>query len=306
MISKKDFIIHAEGKKTRRQNYFVKAIRMLCKIIPISFMHFNKNKGDYIFVTICKKKDFDMIKCSVYSLYRNSDIVPKSIIIVSDGSWCENEGIKYFEKYGLNLECTSWKLCADYYSNKCPSLTQWAYKHIWGKKMAAILYYSEKNKVLFSDTDILWYNTPLSEDDLQNIKFKISIDNSHNYDMNFISEYNFYDLIKTENPINCGAVYISGGLKTLSNEARLCIDYEAEHAGDFAEQTVFAIMDLQYNSRWTMNEITSEIDDLLKPFFSKTIKYPNMIARHYLWRLKWIYWKDFLTMVLKDIFIQAK
>lgn len=306
MISKEDFIINAANKKIHRQKYFVKTVRFICQHLPLSFTRFDKKKGDYVFVTICKSKDFDMTMCSLYSLYRNSEIIPKSIIVVSDGSWKENEGIKYFEKYGLNVECISWKLCADYYSNIYPSLTKWAYKQIWGKKMVSILYYSEKNNVLFSDPDILWYNTPISEKELKETKFKVSIDNSHNYDMDFISQYNFYDLIKTENPINCGAVYISGGLQTLSDKAKLCIDYEAEHTGKFAEQTVFAIMDLKYNCRWNMNEITSEIDDLLKPFFSKTIKYPDMIARHYLWRLKWIYWKDFMQLVLKDTFKQIK
>lgn len=78
----------------------------------------------------------------------------------------------------------------------------------------------------------------------------------------------------------------------MSEDALKCIDYESIHAGNFAEQTVFAIMDLDYDCRWTMQEITSEISDLLQPLNSKTIFYKNMIARHYLWRLKWIYWKD--------------
>ena len=85
----------------------------------------------------------------------------------------------------------------------------------------------------------------------------------------------------------------------LSEDALRCIDYEAEHCGKFAEQTVFAIMDFYYNNRWSMEQITSEISDLLKSFFSKTIFYDNMIARHYLWRLKWIYWKDLTKMRLK-------
>lgn len=189
-----------------------------------------------------------------------------------------------------------WDMCASYYQTSCPSLYKWAKRHIWGKKMAAILFYSEQYKVLFSDPDILWFGTPLSEAELETCKLKLSIDNSHNYDDTFIKECGFERLYDTSEPINCGAVFISGGLSLLSKEALKCIDYEAEHCGPFAEQTVFAIMDLDFNCRWSMKQITSEINDMIQSFFSKTIKYDNMIARHYLWRLKWIYWKDFFLM----------
>ena len=185
-----------------------------------------------------------------------------------------------------------WNTCSSYYSQTCPNLQKWAEGHIWGKKMAAILYFSEKYKVLFSDPDILWYNTPLNVEEIENCKLKLSIDNSHNYDDDFIKKYGFECLYDTKEPINCGAVFISGGLSLLSETAMKCIDYESSHFGKFAEQTVFALMDLDYSCHWTMKQITSEISDVLNPFTSKTIFYKNMIARHYLWRLKWIYWKD--------------
>ena len=63
----------------------------------------------------------------------------------------------------------------------------------------------------------------------------------------------------------------------------------------------FGIMDLEYNTRWSMKEITSEISDLRYPFRSRTIKYDVMIACHYLCRLKWLYWKDYLKMRMRKI-----
>lgn len=292
MISQEKFIASVKGKKVKIQEKFVKILRYFNKLMPYTFKVNNSFITDYVYVTICRSTDFDMVLASVYTLYKNSKICPSKIIVVSDGSWEISEGNAFFNKYNINVETIMWNICASYYSQTCPNLQKWAESHIWGKKMAAILYFSEKNKVLFSDPDILWYNTPLTKNELENCKLKLSIDNSHNYDDVFIRNYGYESLYNTKEPINCGAVFISGGLSLLSDKALECIDYESTHFGRFAEQTVFAIMDLEYSCRWSMEQITSEISDLLYPFTAKTIFYKNMIARHYLWRLKWIYWKD--------------
>lgn len=292
MISQENFIESVKGKKVKIHGRFVKLLRYFNKLIPYTFKINSNYITDYVYVTICRSSDFDMVLASVYTLYKNSNICPNKIIVVSDGSWEISVGNNFFKKYNINVETIMWNTCASYYSKTCPNLQKWAEGHIWGKKMAAILYFSEKYKVLFSDPDILWYNTPLTIDELANCKLKLSIDNSHNYDDDFIKNSGFECLYNTKEPINCGAVFISGGLSLLSEKALKCIDYESTHFGKFAEQTVFAIMDLEYSCRWPMEQITSEISDVLYPFTAKTIFHENMIARHYLWRLEWIYWKD--------------
>lgn len=292
MISQEDFIKSVQGKKEKIQGRFVRIIRHINGLVPYNFK-INKNYlTNYVYLTICRSSDFDMVLASVYTLYKNSKMSPNKIIVVSDGTWDASEGADFFGKYNINVETVMWDTCASFYAETCPNLQKWANGHIWGKKMAAILYFSEKYKVLFSDPDILWFNTPITKKELENCKLKLSIDNSHNYDDNFIREKGCEYLYDTQEPINCGAVFINGGLSILSKKALECIDYESTHFGNFAEQTVFALMDIDYNYHWSMNQITSEISDLLYPFFSKTIYYEGMIARHYLWRLKWIYWKD--------------
>lgn len=300
MITQEKFISEVSGKKENIQFRFVQLLRFLNRMFPVKLFYDKSKVQDYTYLTICRKADFDMVAASLYSLFRNSSIIPNKIVIVSDGTWKTDEGVDYFAKLGLVVECVKWETCALFYKESCPSLLKWAQGHIWGKKMAAILYFSEKTKVLFSDPDILWYGTPVTSEELETLKFKVSIDNSHNYDDEFIKKYGFEKLYETVEPINCGAVFIYGGLSLLSDEALKSITYEGEHCGRFAEQTVFAIMDLDFNSRWSMHEITSEISDLMNSFFSKPIKYEGMIARHYLWRLKWIYWRDFLNMRLNN------
>jgi hypothetical protein len=241
-----------------------------------------------------------MVRASLYTLYKNADLLPESIVIVSDGSWDPCVGVDYFKKYTLPIECVKWETSASYYQEKCPSLTAWANKHIWGKKMTAILYYSESKKVLFSDPDVLWFGNPFSEMELSDTCFKVSVDNSHNYDNACIKELGLTSLYDTPEPSNCGVVFIHGGLSLLDADALECIDYEANHAGPFAEQTVFALMDRKFDNRWEMKEISSEISDV-KHFFSlkPIISNKTMIARHYLWMLKWIYWRMVILEILR-------
>lgn len=276
----------------------MRACRVLTRIFPSRIPTFGKNVGEYTYLTISKKVALDMVEASLYSLYRNSEVVPSRVVVISDGSWEPGYGVRYFRKRGLEVECLTWKHCADFYRNTLPELTTWAEKHIWGKKMAAILYLSETDRVLFSDPDVLWYGTPLRNDEWNTADFKISIDCCHSYDPHFIKASGSEYLYDTQEPINCGVVFIHGGLKMLNDKALECIRYQAEHCGNFAEQTVFAIMDTDYNSRWSREEVISSIDDVVQPLFSKTIMYPNTVARHYLWRLKWIYWTEYYKMRL--------
>lgn len=253
-------------------------------------------QADYVYMTICRKKDFDMVLASLYSLYLNSTEQPREIIIVSDGSWEVREGDAWFSRFHLPLRCLSWKECADAYATSCPALLRWAQKHIWGKKMAAITYCSENNAVLFCDPDVLWFHSPLVGINAEHCCLKVSIDNMHSYDQTALKHLKMERLNETENPINCGVVYMRGGLSLLGEDARRLVEYEAEHCGPFAEQTVFAAMDEQYDCRWSREEIRSDIEAALHPFRGMTERTPALVARHYLWVLKPLYWRDFFRM----------
>lgn len=272
--------------------------KVICPLIPQKIKIRKERVADYTYVSICRAKDFDMVLASLYGLYKNSKLIPSKIVLVSDGSWEPKVALDYFGKYNLPLSAICWEECAKYYANACPKLKIWAENHIWGKKMAAILYLSETQKVLFSDPDILWYGTPFTAEELNTMKYKVSVDNATSYDQDCIKALSL-DVLNKREPVNCGAVFIDGGISILNKEALDCIDYEGEHYGPFAEQTVFAALDIKYNNRWKMTEITSQIDDMFNIFTLKnTIHYDGMIARHYLYFLKWIYWKEYIKMLI--------
>lgn len=296
MIDNSGFIQSVGSRKIITQKWYVRFLRILNILFPCKFKGIDKPKKDFTYLTIVRRSQLDMVAASLYSLYLHSDFLPSRIVIVSDGSWEESYGVNYFKKRNLKVECFSWRHCANYYKNTMPDLTLWAERHIWGKKMASIMYFSESNRTLFVDPDVLWYSTPLSVLEWESVPFKVCVDCCHSYDQQYISDTNSYFLNDTDEPVNCGIVYAFGGISLLNKQARDCISYQAEHCGRFAEQTVFAIMDLQFNSRWSSREIICSIDDVVNSFFSKNILYPETIARHYLWRLKWIYWTEYFKM----------
>ena len=295
MIDNSDFIKAVGNRKAKIQKLYTRVCRVINILLPCSFKSFQKEEGEYTYLTICSKRGLDMAAASLFSLYKNSDIIPQKVVIVSDGSWEPSYGTNYFARRGLSVCCIPWSDCAARYKNTLPDLYIWAHKQIWGKKMAAILYASEDAPTLFADPDVLWYKTPLDNDDWE-LPFKISLDCCHSYDQEYISSSGKHFLNDTSEPINCGVVYIRNGLALLNEHALDCIAYEAKHCGKFAEQTVFALMDTNIHSHWSSKEIISSIDDVLDPFFTVPLRYENTKARHYLWRLKWIYWTEYFKM----------
>lgn len=98
MISQEKFIVSVSGKKGKSHELFVKILRYINSLVPYKFKLKQKYIEDYIYVTICRACDFDMVLASVYTLYKNSKICPKKIIVVSDGSWELSKGNMFFLK----------------------------------------------------------------------------------------------------------------------------------------------------------------------------------------------------------------
>jgi hypothetical protein len=295
MISKKDFIASVMIKADRRNSYLPRILKNLVKLKKTNF-NFQKRTQDFIYLTICRKSAFDMVRYSIFSFYKHCDFLPKKIVIVSDGSWTEKDGVDYFSKYKLPISFTSWESCAEYHKNKGRiHLHGWATKHIWGKKMASILKFSEESLTLFADPDVLWFRSPFDIKSLpDNFKLKTSIDNSHNYDEVLISKMHLQYLFDLP-PVNCGIVLASGNLFDCSSDRiRAAIEEEANSPGKFAEQTIFAMMIPEFGETWPETEITAGIDDILSPVLVKSKHSPELKARHYVWILNWLFWKDIL------------
>ena len=89
-------------------------------------------------------------------------------------------------------------------------------------------------------------------------------------------------------------------LNEVSKGAKMGMDaikFVSDKVSDSRFQRVLNVEYLKYKNVWAENEISASISDMLQPYF-KVNHYPlGFIARHYLFVLKWIYWKDFLMKI---------
>ena len=61
-------------------------------------------------------------------------------------------------------------------------------------------------------------------------------------------------------------------------------------------------MYMEFGELYSKNEISNEIYDVLSPVFKRNRYSSDLVARHYVWHLKWIYYKD---LVLKPAIIKT-
>lgn len=283
------------NNREQEHRFAIDALRHINRLLPDIDIPQN-DVADFVYLTMCGKADLDMTKASIISFCLNSDIHAKEYIIVSDGSWTITEGKDYFGNFVSPLRLVLWNECVNDISTKFPEMETWGNQQIWGRKLAAIISFSQTSKVLFCDSDVLWYGSPFDRRQLNDVKIKLSTDNDYFYDRKYIQFSSLTHIYENYCPINCGVVLIGDFNRIITPEARECMRYESEHLGNFSEQTVFAILNMKYQCTWRTDEIKVDISDILSDFNDTIDPRCCTIARHYVWRLKWVFWKDYVTM----------
>ena len=119
------------------------------------------------------------------------------------------------------------------------------------------------------------------------------------YDEKCLQSLGLTEIYKNKCPVNCGVVLLGDFNKIITPEARMCMKYESVCPGNFSEQTVFAVLNMTYHCTWNPDEIKVDISDILADFTATSEVTSGLIARHYVWRSKWIFWKDYINMRLK-------
>ena len=103
------------------------------------------------------------------------------------------------------------------------------------------------------------------------------------------------DFLYQSPPVNCGIVLIIGDMFALSKTISQAITIESQTPGSFSEQTLLALIVQEFGEVWPEEEITTTIADILSPIFKISQYPPTLKARHYVWNLKWLYWRDVIT-----------
>lgn len=301
-----------EDKKPNLMSHFVVTIsEFLNRILLIPFRYFverhaitkqSKTAVNYTYLTITNKSGLRMLRYSLASILQSAETIPKKVVIVSDGSWENWEANSYFDFWPGEIEFESWEVSANYHLEKeRHSLYIYASKQIWGKKLSAILKYAEIGHTIYSDTDVLWFKSPFSGiNTKEETGLRLTIDNSYNYDLNLLAGLDREDMLNKP-PLNCGIVYAKGDFFKKSVLLQKAIDLESLSPGPFSEQTILALLTDEFGTTWDFESVTSKIDDGIFPIIPDYKKqYNHFIARHYVWAMKWLFWRDFLYLRKKN------
>jgi hypothetical protein len=224
------------------------------------------------------------------------DKIPAKVIVISDGSWDLKDGARYIDFWPGEIIFESWHESAQYHKNKGRNfLYSYASGHVFGKKLSAILRHGELGPTIYADTDVLWFKSPFKELDTE-CALRLTIDNSYNYDLNLVTILNGHSVL-IRPPINAGVVYINGNMFLRSTILEHAIEIVAGKPDHFSEQTILALLADELGATWPLERITASIDDIFWPLYpSYKRDYKNLIARHYVWAMKWLFWRDYYLL----------
>lgn len=256
----------------------------------------NRKKTPYRLVFFCGKNGMEYLNSSLLSVYKNWTTLP-DITIITDGtptSFIEERLIVWPSKVSID----TWDTCANYYKSKGNhQLYNYAQNEIWGKKLVSVLYCAEKSPILYSDTDVLWFSD-LKIEDLIKPSIKMSQDIEHCYSENMLKELEETELLGNK-PLNAGVIYLDGDFSIFKKWEKLC-DYLMNKADNRTEQTSFAVLTNNFGDSFRVNEILVQVNDL-NTIIPTKINYQDICARHYVNTKAWLFWRDFLLLIVFKI-----
>lgn len=252
----------------------------------------------YKMVYFVGAKGVDFLNASLFSVYRSFKNLPE-LIIVSDGTPAALIKEKMLV-WPRKTEIISWEQCAGYYKNKGNlDLYKYANEDLWGKKLVAILYCAEQYKILYSDTDVLWYSDPIPSLKMDNDKYiKMCLDEDFSYAEEMVNELGEQHIFLSR-PFNAGIIYAHGDFSTFPKWEKLS-NYLSELSNKnikkrgWTEQTAFAILNNYFGTHWKKNEMLLEINDHNSFFNKYKREYREIYARHYVTTKGWLFWRDYL------------
>jgi hypothetical protein len=257
--------------------------------------------AEFKLIFFCGASGMSYLNASLVSVHKYWNKLPE-ICILSDGT-PEDDIKKKLIKWPLKVTIYTWQECAQHFLDKGnKDLHTYASNEIIGKKLIGIMYCAEKFPVLYSDSDILWFNSPTEMKLDFNLKpqIKMSTDIDYFYTKPLLKEIDEENCLSTI-PFNSGVVFLNGSLSGFPKWAALCKFLGAnKNMGWFSEQTSFAVFNnyLNPNNYFSSDEILIKIDDGydLRSTFTD---HKKILARHYVHVKATTFWRDFVFMLFK-------
>jgi hypothetical protein len=273
--------------------------RHLLSVLPANLPNVvGLGNSDLTLVTMCGKRDLNMLNISLQSLVQSWGTVPK-IIVFSDGS-LEPEQLKN-ELHWLKdrIEVGHWKDCLkefdvveESFIEKFANLDRFV-----GKKLAVIIANGRRQPTLWIYCDILWFKK-LNTDELNlSVYIKTSEDIIPSYSKNMVDR--FPDLVASPY-INSGLIYISGDMLVNKHIVDL-INLGITEPDHFSEQTIVAkAVHDSTRKVWPLSSVYLHLNDITSVLPSFVNK--GWTARHYVSGSRHIFWRDafFLKLGFKS------
>jgi hypothetical protein len=251
----------------------------------------------YNLVMLSGSTQLNMLNVCLKSVYNNFKQLPHIYVITDQSlsaSACK-KGIHWFPE--SNVTVIDALTCIAYHEDKGNHLIkQFASKNPMGLKLAAILQVIDVGKpVLYSDTDVIWYDDPIAYLsaflNVPHFYLALSVDFQPAYDHGLINKYNL--TVLNEEPYFCAGISFINKLteehyQTIENLLPAVI----QQSNHFSEQTMLALLNKQSGTFCLdKNKFTMELNDALNFLPAKK---KQITARHYIGPVRHLFWRDTL------------
>lgn len=273
--------------------------RRLLHVFPIPKIKKNNKDETLSLVTLTGSDHIDMLKECLYSICMSWNSIP-DLYVISDGTLKSRQFERELEWWPSCKKLLNPKKCIEYVQKESMyGIHSFCQRYKKGLKIAGIsLVLQEVDKLIYCDTDVLWFNSvgPI-------VNFNQSMCMASDYQRCYNKEVKGISQLYTHRPMNSGVMAFKKSADlSRSDETALKLakaDYE------FSDQTFFAKLNLSLGGNiWTKNEVF--IDNKDKHEIGPTFKGKNWTARHYVGPIRHLFWRDAFFLRLEEKVTQIK
>lgn len=265
-----------------------------------------KPPADFSYLTLMCREDSLMTRLSLLSLAKNSSALPR-LVIAHDESISEEEVRKVLDFWPISFDCLSREEVA---SRLCASegamLAKFCNRHIFGYKLAACLLLAKECRVLYADSDVLWFRDAgmlMQECALKPLYATTDLGHSYNHRILSTLPENLEFLLQQQPYLNAGVAIYNRNLPELN----LYHDYISEALSEhpvhrFSEQGLVAALAKQIGGVISNDVVCMAQND--RNSILPSNKDESWYARHYVSmpRVRQQYWIDAFWMRLVTVF----
>jgi hypothetical protein len=243
-----------------------------------------ESRVPFSLVAMTGRKIHRMTEQMVFSFCQSWEALPQRLIVISDGTRSAQKIRKDFSFWKGDVEIADWKQCLSDYSGDLDTMKNFCDSSIYGRKFVSMLHYAKQEPILFSDSDVLWFDKMLDVPSGGNqFCIKLSEDLEHSYNEDLIDHMG-WDRLRKSGPMNVGVVYLNGDFVKQNPWADEAIR-ELGPSYQFPEQTIMAAASA--GDCWPLSTVYIGMDDLHSKLARR-----GEAARHYVSNGKIKFWRD--------------